>query len=286
MDAIDATTELPAASMPFDAAPAARGAGAVATRPKVLLAMPYYGNIAMGAARGYFCPTRGGVDVIDLAGACHSILPNTFNYLFCTALDARDKGQVTHLCILHSDVCPPIGWVDILWREMVAVGADVISAVVPIKDGSGRTSTAIGALDNPWHPTRYVMLGDRANLPVTFTAEHACASPNEVLLINTGCLLLDLRRPWWDVPAAGGPGGDGFAFEFRTRIVRAALDGPDAPLRRAPQAIPEDWLMSRHVHAHGGTVAATWAVDLEHRGPVGFRNIVDLDDAGGDAPTE
>jgi hypothetical protein len=72
---------------------------------------------------------------------------------------------------------------------------------------------------------------------------------DEVLLVNTGCFLTDLRRPWWD----------SFAFNFDCRIIQR--DG-----KRIAQFNPEDWQMSRAIQSQGGRVVATWRVPVVHHG--------------------
>lgn len=219
--------------------------------PRVALVMPHYGDVSLGAARGFHFATSGGVEVVLNVESSGSATPHTFNGLLAVALDARDRGEVTHLAMIHSDVEPSGPWLDALWDAMRSHSADLVSAVVPIKEPgeNPRTSTAIGSRDDPWRPLRYVRLGDRHALPTTFGPEHVCGD-GEVLLANTGLFLADLRRPWWD----------DFAFEFRTRIARA----PDG--RRLAQLAPEDWLLSRRLQQMGGRLLCTWCVPLTHRG--------------------
>jgi hypothetical protein len=219
--------------------------------PRVALVMPHYGDISPGSAYGFYVgATRGMVELVASVRSSTSATPFCMNGLLAPALDARDRGEVTHLAMLHADVEPKRdGWLDILWEEMKVHGADLMSAIVPIKEPAReRTSTAIGAADDPWCPLRFVNNRDRGRLPETFGPEDVCGE-GEVLLVNTGCFLADLRRPWWD----------DFAFEFHTRIIKR--DG-----KRIAQLAPEDWLMSRHIQAAGGRVMATWAVDLAHHG--------------------
>jgi hypothetical protein len=228
-----------------------------AFRPVVGLVMPHYGDVNLGAARGLLTTaSRGGVDLKFVADSCSSATPHCFNGLLALALDARDRGEITHFAMLHSDIAPEEGWLDILWREMREHELDLISAVVPIKEPERlRTSTAIGSRDNPWYPDRYVTMADREKLPATFHPHEVCGE-HQVLLVNTGCFLADLRRPWWDTIV-------GFQFDCRITF----RDG-----HRIAQFNPEDWQMSRHIQASGGKLAATWAVKLEHWGLASWRN--------------
>lgn len=192
-----------------------------------------------------------------------SLLPRTFNGLFCQAMDLRDQGEVTHFAMLHDDIWPDNWWLNTLWREMQESGADLISVVAPIKDVPWwRTSTAIGLVDDPWIVPRYIRAEDREFLPTTFGAEHVC-SEGELLLVNTGCWLADLRKPWWDEFCDAG------GFNFETRITRAE-DGS-----RLTWIQPEDWRMSRFISLRGATLKATYAVRLRHRGMAWWSNYDD-----------
>ena len=183
-----------------------------------------------------------------------SLLPRTFNTLFCEAMDLRDEGKCTHFAMLHDDIWPDNFWLNVLWREMQASGADLVSVVMPIKDAPWwRTSTAIGLVDDPWVVPRYIRAEDREVLPVTFGPEHVCQE-GEVLLHNTGCWLADLRHSCWDEFCDVG----GFGFE--TRITKE----PDGT--RLSWIQSEDWRMSRFIQARGARAVATYAVKARHRG--------------------
>jgi hypothetical protein len=226
-------------------------------RPRVAVVMPRYGAVELGAATSYASPCGDGqpFDVVTWMDAGGSMTPHAFNQLWAGALDARDAGELSHLAMIHADVCPRNSWLDTLWREMHAVKADVISAVVAIKSIHRDTSTAIGDADDPWRINRKVRVIDYHGHPTTFTAADVC-DPGEALLINTGLMLIDLQRDWWD----------GFAWQWHTRIGRR-----DDGTRRA-EIRTEDYEMSRYVQANGGTVAATWAVEVDHIGPYRWSN--------------
>ena len=242
--------------------------------PNIYVAWPMYGDVCWGSARAIHNPgfiLGDNINVIATQLCSSSATPHTFNSALCTALDLRDKGvvdennvehRVTHFAMLHSDVAPKNpGWLPTLYREMALHKADMIAAVIPIKEPErSRTSTAVGNLDNIWEAKRYVRLQHRELLPLTFGPEDLLCQPNEVMLINTGCMLLDLRHPWID----------DFAFEFRTRIVKKTA--PDGKVWRQAQLASEDWLLSRLVQANGGRVCATWAVPLVHKGFADWSN--------------
>lgn len=223
--------------------------------PRVILCTPHYGQVSMGLLHTINGAVRDrSLLTVNLqAQSSSSVLPHCFNELLCVALHARDTAKVTHLAMCHSDILAETGWLDTLWGEMWYHGADLISAVVPIKAMNGRTSTAIGDANDRWKVKRCVYLKDRATLPETFGPEHVCGE-GERLLVNTGLFLADLRRPWWD----------DFAFQFHTRIVK---DGDGV---RRPECRSEDWEMSHHLADHGARVMATWKVRLRHEGGYKF----------------
>lgn len=219
--------------------------------PSVMLATPYYGLVSMGWAGGYYGASRR-PEMLRIAfgiQASSSVLPSAFNDLLAKALDARDQGEVTHLAMVHADVAPEPGWLDVLYGELWTHGADLVSAVVPIKAPGGRTSTAIGNAADRWDIKRCIHMHERESLPDTFGPEHVCGD-GEVLLVNTGCWIADLRRPWWD----------DITFRFHHRIIRHE-DG-----RREVQQRTEDWEMSFDLHEAGAKVMATWKVKLVHEG--------------------
>lgn len=225
-------------------------------RPRVFLAMPRYGLVSPEAMIGKVAPCRGAADdsngpTVVMHGDCSSsLLPHSFNVQLAEALDMRDAGQVTHFAMIHSDVAPRGYWLDDLWRIMSERGDDLVSVVVPIKDQSPRrTSTAIGDRDDPWTLKRFIGLDDRLRLPETFGPSDVCG-PGEVLLVNTGLWLADLRRPYWD----------DFAFGFETRITR----GDDG--RRTAWVRPEDWELSRLLDRCHAPYSATWSVRVKHFG--------------------
>lgn len=222
-------------------------------RPTVYAVMPHYGTPHAEAARAFYAGTGSAFRVIhDDMGL--SALPSCFNQLWCRALNRWDRGEVSHFAMLHADVIPEAGWLDKLHAEMVTHGADVVSAVVAIKDDRGLTSTAIDDPADPWQAERRLTLKEVLQLPPTFGAAD-CGYPERALLINTGCWLAKL-----------GPWANGCHFEFRDRIVRNR-DG-----ERIAQFLPEDWLFARMAHRAGAKVLATRALKVQHAGTIRFDN--------------
>ena len=227
--------------------------------PRVILVTPHYGQVSMGLIRTLTMAVRDHsiISVVTRVESSSSVLPHCFNQLLAVALNQRDEGRVTHLAMAHSDILAEPGWLDTLWSEMWLRQADLISAVIPIKGPTGRTSTAIGSEDDPWEVRRCINIKDRRTLPETFATEEVC-QPGEVLLVNTGLFLADLRRPWWD----------DFAFQFHTRLRKTAA-GWVADCRS------EDWELSHHLHQHKARYLATFKVRLRHDGHKLYPNYED-----------
>ncbi|NQU20939.1 MAG: hypothetical protein HQ567_06615 [Candidatus Nealsonbacteria bacterium] len=217
------------------------------------------GEMQAGAARGLYLPTeRYDVRRFTVAGTG---LARVFNTLWASALNLYDDGKVTHAAMLHSDIEPDPFWVDLLMDEMNRLDADVVSAVIPICDPAGVTSTAIGNPGDKWHPLRRLTMHEVMELPITFDNVGA-GYPDNALLINTGCWLADLRRPFWHTHH------DGVAsiyFEQRDRLVRR---NDQWEVERES----EDWRLGRQLHELGCKVYATRAVRAVHHGEAGWSN--------------
>lgn len=223
------------------------------SKPVVFLAMPRRGQqVAFGASEGYHLwPTLGACAVVR-GHTVSSLLDHTFNRLWCGALNLRARG-VTHFAMIHDDVCPMQGWLDVLLDELRFSGADIVSAVVPIKTPEGMTSTAVET-DDPWFPRRLTLAEVHA-LPPTF----GDAQVGGELLLNSGLWVCDLHRPWVDTP-------EPLCFQTVNRIV---LDGDG---QYQAQVRSEDWEFSRATRARGARLLATRKVQLVHAGECTFPN--------------
>ena len=192
-----------------------------------------------------------------------SLLNYTFNRLWVAALNLRGAG-VTHFAMQHSDIRPAAGWADVLINELERTGADVVSAVVPIKDGRGVTST--GVRNARTGNNRRLTMRQVFDLPETFGLEDLGGTdvmpegPPEanLLAINTGLWVCRVDVPW----AEAFPG-------FRSCDAVRCRDGVFQAC-----VVPEDWAFSEWLWRHDLRAVATRKVALVHiddRGET-FRN--------------
>lgn len=227
--------------------------------PRVFLGMPTYNHLAHLHAAVSFASASKGSCLVFRAESKSSLLPDAFNSLWTDALNMRSKHGFTYFAMLHTDIAPAPGWIDVLLSELQRTGSDLVSAVVPIADGRGVTSTAIDDPNDPWTPLRRLTLKEVYDLPFeTFDAALAGYRGHKIL-VNTGCWICRIDRPWCEAC-------DKVYFDIRTRIIRLA-DG-----RFERQVIPEDWFFSRAVQDLGGKVMATRKVKLKHHGQMAYPN--------------
>lgn len=211
--------------------------------------------------RGYAClcsPSR------------NSVLPANFNEHLCAAWNLREANGVTHFAMLHGDIAPQPGWFDVLFDELAVTGADVVSAVVPIKSMKGQTSTAVGErLPNgkPMH-TKLTMR-DVFELPETFGIEDT-PWPDRALLINTGCMAFRLD-PWVREFLLD----ESFGFETWCE------ENEDGKIHS--QALSEDWRFALWLAKHGYRAVVTRKVKLDHWGMHAYGNASPWGDAAFDA---
>lgn len=168
----------------------------------------------------------------------------------------KGTGNFTHFAMLHDDIVPEDNWLDFLMEDLLAKNADVVSAVVPIKDGHGLTSTAIDAAEGIFDIERRITMTEAMRLPEVFNAAD-CGYPDRNLLLNSGCWVADLTKPWRHK----------VRFTIQDRIVRDERTG-----RWQAHVSSEDWQFSRDVQSLGGKVYATRRVRLCHMGALPFAN--------------
>lgn len=220
---------------------------------RVFLAQPHYdGRLHHGAGAGFYLYPSKKYRVLRWQAGC-SLLASSFNLPWAEALGRRDRGEATHFAMIHSDVKPGRWWLDVLMEELARLGADLVSAAIPIKSGAGLTSTAVGDPHDEWRPVRRLLVRELDALPETFDAAD-CGHPGCPLLVNTGLWVCDLRRDW----TAGS------WFEVRDRIRTEVAPGGE--VSRHVETIPEDWGFSRRLWECGARVCATRKVRVLHAG--------------------
>lgn len=219
-------------------------------KPDVFLAMPHYSSqIHVSAAAAFFvtASTEGRVLCKKTYGG--SLLAKSFNTLWAAALNTKGS---RYFVMQHSDVAPEIGFVDKLCRLIAAHRADVISVVLPIKDRRGLTSTAIDG-DDKFYPLKQLSIEEVKALPPVFDASDA-GHPGKPLLVNTGCFIADLQKPWAkDVV---------FSIDDCIKEVQGQF---------CVGVAPEDWQFSRFVASRRGKVMATTSIAAEHFGEHSYR---------------
>lgn len=189
---------------------------------------------------------------------------SSHNILLTAALNSAEEGQpFTHIGIMHNDVVPENGWVDILMEEMDRTECDLISVVTPIKDLEGKSSTAIDSYDDPFLVHRRIMMNEVFRLPETFDNVD-CGYPDRNLLINTSCFIMRFTEPWATATNEDGSLKLNITSEDK---IRRREDG-----KWMAYHSPSDWHLSRTVIQLGGKVMATRKVKLKHIGDLPYTN--------------
>ena len=181
----------------------------------------------------------------DTSATCFS-----FNQLWVQALDLWEQGKISHFLMVHSDIVPQNLFIDKMMEIADRCGADILSAIVPIKNTLGLTSTAmdeqVGDEDPRWRVRRVTMREAHA-MPKTWT--------HDKVLLNTGLMLVKM-----------GDWCKQIHFHFDDDIIMYRG-------KRTPQCFPEDWNLSRDAHKLGVKLYATREVAVTHMGHQGFPNF-------------
>src|SRR5215471_7104271 len=104
-------------------------------QPTCFLALPSYGPIIPQCL--FSVMSLGQKLQVLPVGHRMSDIDSNYSSLLCICLN--NPTPFDYFAMLHSDIEPQPGWLDILYEEMQAMEADVISAVVPIKNDQGTT---------------------------------------------------------------------------------------------------------------------------------------------------
>lgn len=260
----------------------------------VYVCWPSYGQGVKASAKQFWAaqvhpegPHAAVPRIIDDYGS--SLLADSFNFHWTSALNLQRQGKpITRFAMLHDDIVPESWWLEKLITEHDACGADLLAALVPIKDTRGLTSTAIDDPKDQWDVLRRITMAECASLPETFSAAD-CGYPDNFLLANTGCWICDFTKGWrfrvkFEIDNAIAFQLDRGGFIDQLDVYVAAngevhrsrvnfLNGRQ-PLEGHWQnrVRPEDWNFSRQVGRLGGRVMVTRKVRLSHIGKITYMN--------------
>lgn len=219
--------------------------------PQVFVGIPTAGGVVQDQIISSMMMASSAPLIARLRIQSLSWLTKNFNDLYCHALNTRKEGT-THFLLMHADVVPEPMWLDKMMALMKSYDADVLSAVIPIKSQDGFTSTA---LDKPPFPGAGDMRVKRLTMHEIFT-EYPSTFTHEDILINTGLMLIDLRKPWVEE----------ICFHMEDRVIK------DAKGDFVAHGMPEDWLFSRDAKKLGAKLFATREVKVSHVGTAVYNN--------------
>lgn len=221
---------------------------------RIFLGMPAHGTVTPHSAMGFWNATENR-DAVRFQCAEGSLLAQTFNRLWCSALNMKKAGfPIDYFAMQHADIEPEIYWLDQMLAEMESQKLDILGAVVPIKDDRGVTSIALNNPGDTWNPLCRLTMQEVYRLPATFTSEDV----GHPILLNTGLWICRFDWSWITK----------VRFTVNDKIVFDKTLGMYLPLSE-----PEDWYFSRLCHELGLRVGATRKVNLTHRGPKKFPNF-------------
>ncbi len=177
------------------------------------------------------------------------------NGAWCEAWNRRLVDGWDKFAIQHADVVPDLHFLKIMSDEMNRVGADILSVVIPLKDGHGLTSTGILDREANRRAVYRLTMAEIFDLPETFSIEDT-HRPDQILVVNTGLSMYRID-PWF---------GKFPGFNLLSQIQTE----PDGTL--VSRFWPEDWEMSRWADSMGLKVFATRKVGVDHWGRFAFSN--------------
>jgi hypothetical protein len=224
-------------------------------------------NIMVGMPGSSFCPAsiKAAVEGSRQHKCGFDFSGNGFDdqdILWATALERARKGEITHYVQIHSDIGIEAGGIDVLIEECERLDADLVSAVVPLKDFRNVTSTAVSLPGDCWGGYRRVAGKELPSLPRTFNAADV-GYEGFPLLVNTGFFVADLRKPIFQTEENGAAAIE-MNFPRKTYLTK---DG------WRYQRESEDWHFSRCLHRLGARYFATWLPEVRHyNGSIPFVN--------------
>ena len=229
---------------------------------KVFVALPVAGDQASNPFGLKRAMLENGL-VGKLPFACEPYLSTNLCYGFDQLLVMALNGGFDYFVMVHADIVPEAGFAWKLIELQRDFDADMVSVMSPIKSGEGVYSCGIGKPDSRWGPLFRITAKQLAELPDTFCAGDL-GYPDHPLLLNTGCWVADLHRPWvrqTRVDSEDGRKCLAHSFYMNHRI--AVDDNGQFQVQTAS----EDWNFSRDLWLAGcRKLYATKAVKLRHCG--------------------
>jgi hypothetical protein len=233
----------------------------MATREKVYLGIPCYDTLEQNAYDSISYAFQEHDFGPKIEG--HSALTLTYNQHVCVALNSRKQYGWTRFAMHHSDIQAQKGWGDILERERIKLGLDVLSAVMPIKSKYGVTSTAVWKQKHRQFfrlTQKQLFGGDNAKGTHVTNDSINDREDGDYLAINNGLMIFDINSPWvkqWLLDEA---------FWVKNFVTE------DANGNFIPHFISEDWLFSKWLNEHGLKYGATKLVEAFHWGKKAYPN--------------
>ncbi len=195
----------------------------------------------------------------------NSSLGHCFNGLLCDAYALQSDLKLDYFAMLHGDVVPESFWLSTLIEELERNDADLISAVIAIKDAAGNSSAGLIYKDKPDWPVRRLTMHEihKSRLPRTFSHEDlkdvglATGKDGEVMVVNTGCWVARYQKPWFQ---------DNWVCFRQTHKIKK-LPRPDGKGDFLQCWFdPEDWIFSREMADWGAKVLTTTCIKVDHVG--------------------
>lgn len=243
------------------------------TNKCVYLGMPLGSRLVdIESAHNLYLPAKPGtgLKVIHWPNV-NSSLGHCFNGLLCDCYAKQADHDITHFAMIHGDVVPESYWLSTMLEELERVDADVLSAVLAIKDSQGVSSTGLFYADRPDWPTRRLTFTEihKSRLPRTFNHQDlidnglATGKDGEVMVINTGLWVARYKKPWFQ---------DNKVVFRQTHEIKK-LPRPDGKGDYLQcWFMPEDWWFARDLASWGARVYATSCVSVNHVGNSLFPN--------------
>jgi hypothetical protein len=193
---------------------------------------------------------------------------DNFNLLWATALNKADKDETDYFVMLHSDMEPQKGWLDVLVEEIERLNADIVTTIIPQKAATGVTSSGIGTFADPYLPHRRFTMREiwAEDAPETFNEEMLGLDDGQYLLHNDGCCIMNPRSPVWrQTEMRGNREFLICSFEWIRGIEKTAKE-------YVARGESEDWYFSRALHLIGANAYMTRKIQLAHCGQAGYAN--------------